>query len=114
LQISVISVDETVLKEILPLLEMLNTSTLILSQNSSPTIHLVLQIKRRILSKLETNENDSEAIKAFKTILKSNVENDFKIHFIHKFALIFDSKRKDLKYLNEKEKKQVLEVLKKI
>jgi hypothetical protein len=112
LQISVSSVNEEIVKEILPILEMFDTSTLILSQNSSPTIQLVFQIKRKILLKLESDQNDSKYIKKFKTILKANVQNYMKIHDIHKFALVFDPKRKDLKYLSENDKKVVIEILK--
>jgi ribonuclease HII len=44
--------------------------------------------------------------------MKSNVEKYLKIYFIHKFALDFDLKIKDSKYLSENDKKETLEVLK--
>jgi hypothetical protein len=101
-----------VIKEVLPLLELFNTSTLILSQNSAHTIQLVIQIKKTILSNLEIDKNESKTVQTFENILKSNIEKYLKIHFIHKFVLVFDPKRKDLKYLIENDKKEVLEVLK--
>jgi hypothetical protein len=83
-----------VIKEVLPLLELFNTSTLILSQNSAHTIQLVIQIKKTILSNLEIDKNESKTVQTFENIMKSNVEKYLKIHFIHKFALVFDPKRK--------------------
>ncbi len=82
------------IKEVLPLLELFNTSTLILSQNSAHTIQLVIQIKKTILSNLEIDKNESKTVQTFENIMKSNVEKYLKIHFIHKFALVFDPKRK--------------------
>ena len=54
----------------------------------------------------------SQKLYLIKAILKANVENYLKIHFIHNFALIFDPKRKYLKLLDEKtDKKQAIEFL---
>jgi hypothetical protein len=92
-------------------LEIFDKSTLILSENSSPTIQLVIQIKRRIISKLKIDDKDSDSIIAFKQILKSNVEKYMKTHLIHNLALFFDPKCKDLKLLNETEKEEVMNVL---
>ncbi len=50
--------------------------------------------KRTNLSNLEIDKNESKTVQTFKNILKSNVEKYLKIHFIHKFALVFDPKRK--------------------
>ncbi len=112
LPVNIISVKEEVIEKVLPLLEVFNTSTLILPQNSAPTIQLVIQIKRRVLSNLEIDKNEGKTVQTFKNIMKSNVEKCLKIHFIHKFALDFDLKIKDLKYLSENDKKEVLEVMK--
>jgi hypothetical protein len=111
LQISLLSVNEEILKEILPLLEILNTSTQYISQNTVPTVHAVILIKRRILAQLEVEETDNEIIKILKETLKQNVEKYFKIHLIHKIAIFFDPKLKDLKLLDENERKEVIESL---
>jgi hypothetical protein len=46
-----------------------------------------------MLSNLEIDKNESKTVQTFKNILESNVEKYLKIHFIHKFALVFDRKR---------------------
>ncbi len=69
-----------------------------MSQNSSPINHLVIQLKRRLLSLLKSEEKDSQALNELKAMLTINVEKYLKIQFIHKLALIFDPKRKDLKF----------------
>jgi len=108
LLLEVLSIDEAIVKDIIPIFKTFDTLTLILSQNNSPTIHLVIQISRRIISNLKSSTSDSEIISGPKKIL-TNGEKFMKIHFIHNFALIFDPKRKDLKLLSEeREVKQYL------
>jgi hypothetical protein len=104
-------IDEELIKEVTKILEIFDKSTLILSENSCPTIQLVVQIKRRIISKLKIDDKDSDSIKAFKQISKFNVEKYMKTHLIHNLALFFDPKCKDLKLLNETEKEEVMNVL---
>jgi hypothetical protein len=72
LLLEVLSIDEAILKDMIPIFKMF-TSTLILSQNNSPTIHLVIQIKRRIISNLKSSTRDSEIISDFKKIFTTNV-----------------------------------------
>jgi hypothetical protein len=98
LQSDLLLIDEDIIKELVPLLEIFDKTTLIVSQNSSPTIHLVIQLKRRLLSLLKSEEKDSQALNELKAMLTINVEKYLKIQFIHKLALIFDPKRKDLKF----------------
>jgi hypothetical protein len=50
-------------------------------------------------------------ISLLKETLKQNVEKYFKIHLIHKIAIFFDPKLKDLKLLDENERKEVIESL---
>jgi hypothetical protein len=111
LVLEVLSIDEAVLKDIIPIFKIFDTSTLILSQNNSPTIHLVIQIKRRIISNLKSITSDSEIISDLKKILTTNVEKFMKIHFIHNFALIFDPKRRDLKLLSGEQREKVKQYL---
>ncbi len=82
-----IAIDKDLQTEVTKILEIFDKSTLILSENSWPTIQLVIQIKRRIVSKLKIDDKDSDSIKAFKQILKFNVEKHMKIHLIHNLAL---------------------------
>jgi hypothetical protein len=110
LLLEVLSIDEAILKDMIPIFKMF-TSTLILSQNNSPTIHLVIQIKRRIISNLKSSTRDSEIISDFKKIFTTNVEKLMKIHFIHNFALIFDPKRRDLKLLSGEQREEVKQYL---
>ncbi len=111
LLLEVLSIDEAILKDIIPIFKMFDTSTLILSQNNSLTIHLVIQIKRIIISNLKSSTSDSEIISDFKKIFTTNVEKFMKIHFIHNFALIFDPKRRDLKLLSGEEREEVKKYL---
>jgi hypothetical protein len=85
LQTKLLMIDEVI--KVTKILQIFDKSTLILSENSSPTIQLVIQIKRKIISKLKIDEQDSYSIKALKQILKSNVEKYMKTHLIHNLAL---------------------------
>lgn len=87
MQTKLLSIDEIIIKDVLPVLEMFNKLTLILSQNNSPTIHLVKQIKRKLITRLEEKSTDSKTMREFKNILKTNVEFYLKIHFIYNFLI---------------------------
>jgi hypothetical protein len=82
-------IDEDIIKELVPVLEILSKTTLIVSQNSCPAIHLVIQLKRILISLLKREEKDSQVINDLKAMLTINVEKYLKIQFIHKLALIF-------------------------
>jgi hypothetical protein len=54
------------------------------SQNSSPINHLVIQLKRRLLSPLKSEEKDRQMLNELKAMLTIIVKKYFKIQFIHK------------------------------
>jgi hypothetical protein len=69
-------------------------------------------LKKRLLSLLKSEEKDSQVLNELKAMLTINVEKYLKTQFIHKLALIFYPKRKDLKILNESDREEVIEFTK--
>ncbi len=100
-----------IIKPLVEILENFNTATELLSYNEKPTLNLVLPLRQKLLTICEINENDIMEIKAFKSVLKCNIEKYYKISDIHKIATFLDPNKKKLKFLDDCEKESVYKSL---
>jgi hypothetical protein len=85
---------------------------LALCKENTPTLHLVLPTKQKVLLLCNPSELDSEIIKTLKSIYKQNIQKYIKITELHIMSTVLYPPLRELKNLSAIEQKtQILSKL---
>ncbi|CAF1353535.1 unnamed protein product [Adineta steineri] len=87
--------------------------TELLSAEKTPTIHLVLPFKQRLINLSKPDENDLESIQKFKRYFKDQIPSYWELDDIHYIATILHPNMKHLQICSSNDKKKAYDLLKK-
>jgi hypothetical protein len=103
-----IKLDENVLLELITFLKPFYDLRQTLCKENSPTLHLVLPTKQKMISLCIANQLDSQYMKSLKLIYSNNIEKYFKVNNLHKISTILYPPLRELKCLLSIEEKHRL------
>ena len=110
-----VKIDENILKQLIEFLKPFYDMRLTLCKDNTPTLHLVLPTKCKMILLCESIDSDSNEMKKLKSIYKMNIQKYFKISIHHKIATVLYPPLKELKnLLSKEEKKESIESLAKM
>jgi hypothetical protein len=83
-----------------------------LSAENSPTIHLVLPYKQRLLNLSKPSENEFESMKKFKKYFQDQIPTYWEVDDIHYLAVVLHPNMKNLQKYSNKDRKKAYDLLK--
>lgn len=108
----VMKIDDTILCQLIVFLKPFYELRLALCKENTPTLHLVLPTKQKMLLLCNPSELDSEIIKTLKSIYKQNIQKYIKITELHIMSTVLYPPLRELKNLSAIEQKtQILSKL---
>jgi len=87
--------------------------TELLSAEKTPTIHLVLPFKQRLINLSKSDENDLESIQKFKKYFENQIPGYWELDDIHYVASVLHPNMKHLQICSSKDKKKAYDLVKK-
>ncbi|CAF4219799.1 unnamed protein product, partial [Rotaria magnacalcarata] len=82
--------------------------TELLSSENTPTIHLVLLFKHRLINLSKPNENDPESLQKFKKYFEDQIPTYWELDDVHYIAAILHPNTKHLQKCSIKDKKKLM------
>jgi hypothetical protein len=95
------NIDSNILQILINFLRKFREASDFLEGSKYPTLHMVIPWYKILISHCQVNISDNDALIQLKTVVGQIIVNKLKIENIHKIAVFFDPKMKQLKILEQ-------------